>query len=58
MDIIEEIEKSCLGLERKGIDKKAETLRHDIANILLTSKKPETNLTREERKGLTYIRKN
>ena len=50
MDIIEDVEKTCLSLERKGKKKEAETLRHETASILLKSKPPRSNLTSEQKK--------
>ena len=58
MEIIEEFEKTCLSLERKGKDKEAETVRHDVANVLLNAKPPPSNLTSQQKKGLTYLKKN
>ena len=58
MTIIEGIEKNCLSLERMGETEKADTLRHEIADHLIKAKKPISNLTSKEKKGLSYLRKN
>ena len=58
MDIIEEVEKTCLSLERKGKTKEAETLRYDTASILCKAKPPSSNLTADQKKGLSYLKKN
>ena len=58
MEIIEEFEKTCLTLERKGKKKEAETLRHDVTNTLLKAKPPPSNLTSQQKKGLSYLKKN
>ena len=57
MDIIEEVESSCLSLERHGKQEKAEDFRHDMADILLKAKPPKPNLTKEEQKGMSYLKK-
>lgn len=56
MDIITEVEKCCLQLENKGKDKEAETLRHEVTHTLLNAPKPKSNLTFQQRKGLTYLK--
>ena len=57
MEIIEEVEKSCLYLEKKGKKKEAETLRQEIANILIRAKNSKFNLTSQQKKGLSFFSK-
>ena len=56
MEIIEETEKACLSLERKGKAKEADTLRHEIGNILIKAKNPRSNLTANQKKGLAHLK--
>ena len=58
MEIIEEIEKASLSLERNDKMKEADTLRYDVSNILSWAKKTNSNLTAEQRKGFAFLRKN
>ena len=58
MEIIEETEKACLSLERKGKAKEADTLRHEIGSILLKAKAPRSNLTADEKKGMSHLMSN
>ena len=57
MDIIEDVEKTCLSLERKGKTKEAETLRHETASILMKAKALRSNLTSDQKKGMAYLKK-
>ena len=56
MEIITEVEKCCLTLERKGKLTEAQVLRHQATNILKNPKKPKSNLTASQRKGLSYLK--
>ena len=57
MEIMNEVEKCAQTLERKGKTLEAQTLRHETAEILKKAKKPKSNLTAEQKKGLTYLKK-
>ena len=56
MEIIAEIEKCCLSLEREGKTTEAQVLRHDATSILKVPRKPKSNLTHSQRKGLSYLK--
>ena len=56
-DIICEVKKCCLSLERKGIKKEAQETRHEVANLLKKAGKPKSNLTSEQKKGLSYLKR-
>ena len=58
MDIITQVEKAALQLERNGEKNNATELRHKTVNILLNSKPPPSNLTYKERQGLSFFKKN
>jgi hypothetical protein len=57
-EIITEIEKASLTLERQGKCKEADDLRHSAAHILLHAKPPKSNLTAHQKKGLSFFNKN
>jgi hypothetical protein len=58
MEIIAEVEKASLALERIGKGKEADELRHQAAHILLKAKTPKSNLTAQQKKGLNYFNRN
>jgi hypothetical protein len=58
MDIITEVEKCSLNLERLGKEKDAEDLRHQVTHALLHAPRPESNLTSKQKVGLTFLKKN
>jgi hypothetical protein len=57
MDIITEVEKCCLNLEKSGKEKEADKLRHQVTHGLLQAPKPKSNLTSQQKVGLSYLRK-
>ena len=58
MEIITQIEKAAIQLERAGKRDKASDLRHTTTNILLNAKQPESNLTKQQKKGLSFFKRN
>ena len=56
MEIITEVEKCCLTLEREGKITEAQVLRHEATAILKVPRKPKSNLTNRQRKGLAYLK--
>ena len=42
----------------KGKKKEADVLRHDVADILLKAKPTRSNLSTQQKKGLSYLKKN
>ena len=42
----------------KGEKKEADVLRHDVADILLKAKPTRSNLSTQQKKGLSYLKKN
>ena len=57
MEIIAEVEKCCLTLEREGKTTEAKVLRHEATSILKKPIKPKSNLTHSQKKGLAYLKK-
>ena len=58
METMNEVEKCALTLEKKGNNDAAATLRHEVAETLKKAKKPKSNLTSRQKKGLSYFKKN
>jgi hypothetical protein len=58
MDIIQEVEKAALSLTRLGKHAEAEDLRHHTTNILLNARPPPSNLTSQQKKGLSFLNEN
>ena len=58
MEVMCEVEKCCLTLERQGKKEQAQEIRHNTADLLKKAKKPKSNLTGEQKKGLAYLKKN
>ena len=56
MEIIAEVEKCCLTLEREGKTTEAQVLRHEATAILKVPRKLKSNLTNSQRKGLSYLK--
>ena len=55
MEIVSEIEKAALQLEREGKKDKATNLRHQVTNILIHAKPPKSNLNAQQKRGLTFL---
>ena len=53
-----ETEKCCKNLEYKGKKKEAQELRHDVAVTLKKTKKPKSNLSASQKRGLSFFKKN
>ena len=58
MEIIAQVEKAALQLERNGEKEKATDLRHQTTNILLNAKAPRSNMTSKQRRGITFFKRN
>jgi hypothetical protein len=58
MQIITEVEKVAPTLERNDKRKEAGELRHQTTNILLRAKTPKSNLTGQQRRGLSFLKNN
>jgi hypothetical protein len=58
MDIITEVEKCCLTLEKQDKENKADELRHQVTLALLKVPKPISNLTSKQKVGLSFLKKN
>ena len=56
-EIISEVEKCCLWLEREGKKTEAQEIRHNVANVLKKAQKPKSNLTSSQKKGLLFLKK-
>ena len=54
---VNEVEKCALTLEKKGENRAAATLRHEMAETLKKAKPPKSNLTSRQKKGLSYLKK-